>query len=98
MIGGSKAYGDITITTQVIGYRKLKWLTHEQIGVGEVTLPPTELLTTGYWLSLAQDTVDNLRLQGLWTNGGTYHRREGLFGPTKDRPGTHNGENGPREG
>lgn len=68
VIGGSIAFGDIIITTQVIGYRKLRWLTHEQIGVGEVTLPPIGLLTTGYWLSLAQDTVDNLRLKGLWTN------------------------------
>jgi DEAD/DEAH box helicase domain-containing protein len=66
--GCSIFYGEILVTTTVIGFRKIKWLTHEQIGVGEVDLPPTELLTTGYWFSLDQDIVDNLRERGLWNN------------------------------
>jgi DEAD/DEAH box helicase domain-containing protein len=36
--------------------------------VGEVSLPPTELQTTGYWLALTEETVARLRDQGLWTN------------------------------
>jgi len=66
--GASKAHGEIVVTTQVVGFRKVKWFTHEVIGEGDVALPPVELVTTGYWLALADDTVEHLRGQGLWTN------------------------------
>jgi DEAD/DEAH box helicase domain-containing protein len=63
-----KAYGEISVTTQVTGFRKIRWYTHEQIGIGELDLPKTELQTTGYWLALTEDTVEHLRQEGLWTN------------------------------
>jgi DEAD/DEAH box helicase domain-containing protein len=66
--GAIKAHGEIAVTTQVVGFRKVKWFTHEQLGIGEVSLPPTELMTTGYWLALTEETVTSLRDQGLWTN------------------------------
>jgi DEAD/DEAH box helicase domain-containing protein len=66
--GATKATGDILVTTQVVGYRQLRWFTQEQLGEGEVTLPPTELHTSGYWLALAEATVEQLRAQGLWSN------------------------------
>jgi DEAD/DEAH box helicase domain-containing protein len=65
--GATKAQGEIAVTTQVIGFRKVKWFTHEQLGVGEASLPPTELVTTGYWLALKEETVAHLRAQGIWT-------------------------------
>ena len=63
-----KYYGDIKVTSQVIGYRKIRWYTNENLGEAEVTLPPYELLTTGYWLALTDEIVNSLRDQGLWTN------------------------------
>jgi DEAD/DEAH box helicase domain-containing protein len=66
--GATKAHGEIAVTSQVIGFRKVKWFTREQLGVGEVSLPPTELMTTGYWLALTEETVERLRNQGLWTS------------------------------
>ena len=66
--GATKAHGEIAVTTQVTGYRKVKWWTHEHLGTGVVSLPPTELHTTGYWLALKEETVESLRAQGLWTN------------------------------
>lgn len=71
--GAIKAYGEIVVTTQVTGFRKLKWFTHEQLGMGEVSLPPTELMTTGYWLALKDETVAHLRDQGLWTNDPNHY-------------------------
>jgi DEAD/DEAH box helicase domain-containing protein len=65
---GYKAQGEIKVTTQLKGYRRIKWHTHEPLGLGEVTLPPSELLTTGYWITLSQETVQELRQQGLWKN------------------------------
>jgi DEAD/DEAH box helicase domain-containing protein len=66
--GGEKAYGEIIVTSQVIGYRQIQWQTHQQLGLGELSLPPTDLQTTAYWLTLAEETVEYLRVQGLWSN------------------------------
>ncbi len=66
--GGTKAYGDLCVTTHVTGFRRIKWFTQERLGEGEVALPPTELQTTGYWLALAPATVERLRAEGLWSN------------------------------
>ena len=64
----SKAYGEIQVTTQVMGYRKVRWYTQENLGQDTLDLPATDLLTTGYWLALSEATVDRLREQGLWSN------------------------------
>jgi len=66
--GATKAHGEIAVTTQVTGYKKIKWFTHENLGEGVVSLPPTELHTTGYWLAANDETVARLRDEGLWTN------------------------------
>ncbi len=66
--GASKAFGEITVTTQIIGFHRIRWFTQERLGQGELSLPPNELQTTGYWLSLADPTVDRLRAEGLWRN------------------------------
>jgi DEAD/DEAH box helicase domain-containing protein len=70
--GGIKEYGELLVTTQVVGYQKIKWGTLERIGSGELSLPPRELQTMGYWVSLSDDTVNDLRKQGLW--GSDYNR------------------------
>ena len=66
--GAARAHGEICVTTQVVGFRKVKWFTHEHLGGGKVALPPTELVTTGYWLGIAEETVASLHAQGAWTN------------------------------
>lgn len=66
--GGWKYQGEIQVTHQIIGFRKLRWYTHELLGFENLDLPPSELLTTGYWLSLSEQTVNDLRLAGLWRN------------------------------
>jgi DEAD/DEAH box helicase domain-containing protein len=66
--GGEKFHGEVTVTTQVIGYRKIRWHTHENLGIENLDLPPTELQTTAYWLALSEDTVQGLAERGLWTN------------------------------
>ncbi|MCK6625337.1 MAG: DEAD/DEAH box helicase [Anaerolineae bacterium] len=66
--GAAKAFGEIMVTTQVVGYRQRRWFSNEPLGEGELSLPPAELQTTGYWLALAEATVEQLRVQGLWSN------------------------------
>ena len=64
--GGSKALGEILVTKQVTGYKKIRWYTHEFLGGGEVSLPPTLLNTVGYWITLSQATVEKIKDQNLW--------------------------------
>jgi DEAD/DEAH box helicase domain-containing protein len=66
--GGVKAYGEVKVTSQVIGFRKIRWHTNETLGAENLDLPPSELFTTGYWLALAEETVDQLKDEGLWSN------------------------------
>ncbi len=66
--GGEKGWGEIQVTTQVVGFKKLRWFTQENLGEEPLDLPPTELQTTGYWLSLSNEAVDKLRSSGAWTN------------------------------
>jgi DEAD/DEAH box helicase domain-containing protein len=65
--GGTITHGEIMVTTQVKGYRMIRWHTNETLGHGEVTLPQTELQTTGYWVALSDTTVGALEEMGLWT-------------------------------
>ena len=64
----TKAYGEIQVTSQLTGYHKIRWYTHERLGTEDLSMPPTDLFTTGYWLSLSDYTVDSLRESGLWNS------------------------------
>ena len=66
--GGDKNYGEIQVTTQVVGFKKLRWFTHENLGEEPLDMPASELQTTGYWLSLSEETISRLRDAGIWNN------------------------------
>ncbi|HZM24449.1 MAG TPA: Zn-binding domain-containing protein, partial [Anaerolineales bacterium] len=65
---GDKAWGELQVTTQVTGFRKRRWYTHENLGEEPLDLPPADLQTTGYWLSLSEETIAHLREMGAWSN------------------------------
>ncbi|GIK08078.1 MAG: hypothetical protein BroJett001_01440 [Chloroflexota bacterium] len=62
-----KSWGELQVTTQVTGFRKRSWLGGETLGEEPLDLPPSDLQTTGYWLSLAEETVTRLRETGNWS-------------------------------
>ena len=64
--GADKFLGEILVTTKVVGYRKIRWFTHEFLGGGKVSLPPNFLNTVGYWISLKDETVKMLKDQMMW--------------------------------
>jgi DEAD/DEAH box helicase domain-containing protein len=66
--GGEKAWGELQVTTRVTGFRKRSWLGGENLGQEPLDLPPQDLVTTGYWLSISEATVQALSRDGLWTN------------------------------
>ncbi len=66
--GGLKGWGEIQVTLKVAGFKKLRWFTRENLGMEPLDLPPTEFQTTGYWLTISEQTVKTLSDEGLWTN------------------------------
>lgn len=69
---GNKAQGEILVTSQVTGFTQKRWFTHELLGSEELTLPPTQLHTTAYWLVLNQDAVEAVKELGLWHSDNAY--------------------------
>ena len=63
-----RGHGDLEIRSQVTGYRRIKRWTHALLGYGQVDLPETVLETTGYWLALADQVVDDLRAMQRWAS------------------------------
>jgi DEAD/DEAH box helicase domain-containing protein len=65
---GTRNYGEVMVTTQVNGFRRVRWFSNEILSEGDLTLPATQLRTMGYWLTLDPNTVDHLRDSGMWNN------------------------------
>jgi DEAD/DEAH box helicase domain-containing protein len=65
---GEKMWGEIRVTSQVVGFRKIHWITRETLGQETLDLPPNQLRTTGYWFTLEDDAINYLRQNQLWTN------------------------------
>ena len=67
--GGTKSFGEILVSETVSGYKKIRWDSQEVLGVEPIEgLPTTELRTTGYWLSLDENSIESLKQKGLWSS------------------------------
>jgi len=80
---GTKSYGEIQVTTQVVGFKKLRWFTSENLGEEMLDMPPSKLQTTGYWLSLSDETLARLRDAGSWSNDPNQYGAD--WGKIRDR-------------
>ncbi|MGO9837594.1 MAG: DEAD/DEAH box helicase [Polyangiaceae bacterium] len=45
-------WGDVSIVEKVVGFKKIKFYTHENAGYGEVRLPEMQMHTTAFWLTV----------------------------------------------
>ena len=66
--GGIKHLGEIQLTTRVTGFKKIKWRPYEVLSRESLDLPSTILLSTGCWITLSQDTENQIRSMGLWSS------------------------------
>ena len=55
-----KNHGEIHLTTQVVGFKKIKFYTLENVGAGDLELPEQEMHTTSYWLTLPKSLLEAL--------------------------------------
>ena len=49
--GGARLHGEVMVASLASIYKKLKFLTNENLGWGRIHLPEIELQTTAYWLA-----------------------------------------------
>lgn len=69
---GKKFYGQLKVTDQVVGYKKLKWYSNEILGYENLDLPETQIVTYGYWFSLSEDIIEKLESLNLWNKKNEY--------------------------
>jgi DEAD/DEAH box helicase domain-containing protein len=56
----SKNHGEVQVNTQVVGFKKIKFHTMENVGSGQLTLPEQEMHTTAFWLTLPHEFMERL--------------------------------------
>lgn len=50
----SVAWGEVSVVEKVVGYKKIKFYTHENVGYGDVRLPDMQMHTTSFWLTVPE--------------------------------------------
>jgi len=48
--GARAAHGDVRVNTQIVGFKKIRFYTMENVGAGNLSMPEQELHTTAFWL------------------------------------------------
>ncbi len=49
------AWGEVSVIEKVVGYKKIKFHTHENVGFGDVRLPDMQMHTTSFLLTVPED-------------------------------------------
>lgn len=70
---GWVSHGEVHVATQVVGFKKIKFHTMENVGAGELQLPQNEMSTTSFWLTVPAEIYQTLPFT-------PEQRTNGLFG------------------
>jgi DEAD/DEAH box helicase domain-containing protein len=68
-----RSHGDVLVRSQVVGFKKIKFFTNENIGAGQLELPENEMHTTSYWITLERTLLESLPYT-------ISERQSGMFG------------------
>ncbi|MGB2622265.1 MAG: DEAD/DEAH box helicase [Candidatus Acidiferrum sp.] len=69
----SHSHGDVLVRSQVVGFKKIKFFTNENIGDGKLEIPENEMHTTSYWITLERPLLESLPYS-------VSERQSGMFG------------------
>ncbi len=50
-------HGEVLVTEKVVGFKKVRFETHENVGYGDVSIPEVEMHTTAAWLTVPEDVI-----------------------------------------
>jgi DEAD/DEAH box helicase domain-containing protein len=51
------SHGEVHVSSRVVGFKKIKFYTNENIGSGELDLPEQQMHTTAYWLTIPRTAM-----------------------------------------
>jgi DEAD/DEAH box helicase domain-containing protein len=69
----SHSHGDVLVRSQVVGFKKIKFFTNENVGAGTLELPENEMHTTSHWITLGRPLLESLPYS-------ISERQSGMFG------------------
>jgi DEAD/DEAH box helicase domain-containing protein len=72
-LDAARSHGDVQVRSQVVGFKKIKFFTNENVGSGKLELPENEMHTTAFWLTLERALVESLPFP-------IRERQNGMFG------------------
>ena len=55
-----RSHGEVHVVSRVVGFKKIKFYTNENVGSGELDLPEQQMHTTAYWLTIPASVSDTL--------------------------------------
>jgi DEAD/DEAH box helicase domain-containing protein len=67
------AHGEVQVVARVVGFKKIKFYTNENIGSGELDLPEQQMHTTSCWLTVPTGVMETLPF-------ASDDRRDGIVG------------------
>jgi len=79
------SHGEVHVATQVVGFKKIKFHTMENVGAGKLGLPQNEMHTTAYWLTIPAHVIQLLpfaseqKINGLFGLAYLLHHVSPLF-------------------
>jgi DEAD/DEAH box helicase domain-containing protein len=69
----SFAHGEVQVVSRVVGFKKIKFYTNENVGSGELDLPEQQMHTTSCWLTIPAPVMETLPF-------ASDDRRDGVVG------------------
>jgi DEAD/DEAH box helicase domain-containing protein len=67
------SHGEVHVVSRVVGFKKIKFYTNENVGSGELDMPEQQMHTTSYWLTVPRQVMEQLP-------GSAADRRDGVVG------------------
>jgi DEAD/DEAH box helicase domain-containing protein len=67
-----RTQGDVLVRSQVVGFKKIKFFTNENVGAGQLELPENEMHTTSYWITLERRLLESLPFSVSERQSGTF--------------------------
>jgi DEAD/DEAH box helicase domain-containing protein len=66
-------HGEVHVVSRVVGFKKIKFYTNENVGSGDLDLPEQQMHTSAYWLTVSSNVMAALPFSGD-------DRRDGIVG------------------
>ncbi|HTS30435.1 MAG TPA: DEAD/DEAH box helicase [Bryobacteraceae bacterium] len=60
LAGAHRAHGDVRVNRQIVGFKKIKFYTMENVGAGKLSMPEQEMHTTAFWLHFPAEFLARL--------------------------------------